>query len=169
MMKDATKFLVAGCTVYAIMAACGSNAAGGGGPVGTADAQDGTGCGTCTVSGVVRTASADEDAAQALGRSDSVASGEYLELAVGPLFLSDLSLDDDGGWVSVGTVPAAQPCGPFTGHVAQAVGFGTAGGAPTFQSVHGARIFVSADEKLCAFGRGSSPTFRWSGFRPFGT
>jgi len=158
------KYLVAGAAVYIVVAACGSetrshrNASTNNGPdafvnpVPDAVAQSGTACGSCTVSGAVKTISADMDPAQFVGGTAKQAT----QVAEGPLYVTDAHVSGDA--------PAATECHLYIGTDVACTRSPDVGIPVTKEGMLASRYFVPAGSFLCLT---CVATLSWSGFRPY--
>ncbi len=160
-----------GVVVYIVVAACGSETRSHSNlqppsdtadaftsPVADAVAQTGTSCSTCAVSGPVTLAgpvkvvTADTDPAQIVGGTVT----GTLQLAEGPLFVTDAHVSDDAvssaqGHLYIGT-DAACAKSPDVGITV------------TKSGLLGSRYFVPAGKYLCLT---ATVTISWLGFRPY--
>lgn len=144
-------------------------------------------CGTCTATGSVHEVSAADDPTRHLGGSGWTDSGRGMELATGPLYVSDVvvgSMNLPGlggsGAVLLFTVADTAFCDSFSGFdaglanltypVPAGIQLLTTATSPA--PVVGARHWVPAGRRLCAQGYDTTASrpialLSWSGFRPY--
>jgi hypothetical protein len=152
---------------------------------GDAAAQDS--CTTCTSTGAGHSVMASEDPLQALGGIVTGGPGRAIEVAVGPLYITDAVVfesrapgggDDRGVIVTVASADSCDDVHAFTASMPASAevlvepfraansGFSYFGSG----GVHGARFFVPSGRRVCADAHtsgGSPAELRWAGFRPY--
>lgn len=166
--------LASGAGVYVVVAACASGTSSinraSMGEVGDAHAPT-------TQTGKLQVTTADSDPAQQVGGFRQVSAGAPVEIVAGPVFITDVrgvsfgSTPTYGHWLLY-TVPSTETCSSQPGTVNDAGSvepFGTPFANIDGQtSIHGARMLVSANKKLCvSTSENSQAGIRWAGFTAY--
>lgn len=173
-LEGVLRALASGVFAYVIVAACGSGTASinraSMGEVADAHAQT-------TQTGRLQVTTADSDPAQQVGGFRQVGGGAPVELVAGPVFITDLravsftSSPPYGHWLLY-TVPSTDTCSSQSATVYDA-GSVESFGAPFANidaqtSIHGARMLVSANKKLCVSTSDNTQAgIRWAGFSAY--